>query len=62
MKPIGFCEQRALAASLLKIKHKTRGSNDKTIIDLGYRLRLRQIIDQLGTDKSRYFAQPRPTE
>ena len=26
----------------------------------GFSLRLRQIIDLLATDKSRYFAQPRP--
>ena len=29
--------------------------NDKTIIELGF-----AIIDLLATDKSRYFAQPRP--
>ena len=41
--------------------------NDKTIIELGYRkiswfvsVSLRQIIDLLATEKSRYFAQPRP--
>ena len=33
-------------------------SNFGSIICLG--LRLRQIIDLLATDKSRYFAQPRP--
>ena len=56
---------------------QTWWSNDKTIIELGYRKiswflsvsqvnylpqpsGLRQIIDLLATDKSRYFAQPRP--
>ena len=41
--------------------------NDKTIIELDFAksiiclcLRHRQIIDLLATDKSRYFAQPRP--
>ena len=68
------------------LKKKTRWSNDKTIIELGYRiiswfvsvsqinylekrpgdevvclsLWLRQIIDLLAADKTRYFAQPRP--
>ena len=60
------------------LKKKTRWSNEKTIIGLGYHkiswfvsvshtvwiiclsLRLRQIIDLLATDKSRYFAQPCP--
>ena len=61
-------------ASLLKIvlKKQTRWLNDKTIIEK-YRvlsvsrtsviylsLRLWQIIDLLATDKSQYFAQPRP--
>ena len=36
------------------LKKQTRWSNDKTII------RLPQIIDLLPTDKSWYFAQPRP--
>ena len=61
---------------VIKIRKQTWWSNDKTIIELGYRkiswfvnvsqiiiclsLRLRQIIDLLATDKSRYFAQPRP--
>ena len=61
---------------MIKIWKQTWWSNDKTIIELGYRkiswfvsvlpinyllsLRLRQIIDQLATDKLRYFAQPRP--
>ena len=37
------------------LKKQTRWSNDKTIIELGY-----QIIDLLATDKSQYFAKPRP--
>ena len=59
---------------ILFIKKQTQWSNDKTIIKLGYRkiswivsrsiiclsLRPWQIIDLLATDKSRYFAQPRP--
>ena len=58
---------------ILFIKKQTQWSNDKTIIELGYRkisvsrrsiiclsLRLRQIIDLLATDKSPYFAQLRP--
>ena len=36
------------------LKKQTQWSNDKTII------RLPQIIDLLPTDKSWYFAQPRP--
>ena len=50
------------------LKKQTWWSNDKTIIDLGYRkiswfvsvsqINLRQIIDLLALDKSRYFAQP----
>ena len=67
-------------AKILFIKKQTQWSNDKTIIELGYRKiswfisvsqitrrsiicrsrRLRQIIDLLATDISRYFAQPRP--
>ncbi len=53
---------------------QTQWSNDKTIIELGsrkiswivsgeqinYLPKPRQIIDLLATDKSRYFAQPRP--
>ena len=58
------------------LKKQTRWSNDKTIIELGYRKiswfvsvsqinylpqpSASQIIDLLATDKSRYFAQPRP--
>ena len=57
-------------------KNHTRWLNGKTIIDLGYHkilwfvsvsqisyclsLQLWQIIDLLATDKTRYFAQPRP--
>ena len=55
------------------LKKQTRWSNDKTIIELGYRkiswfvsvsqinyLSSAYIIDLLAIDKSRYFAQPRP--
>ena len=58
---------RSLRFPKIFLKKQTRWSNDKTISELGYRrsiiclsLRLRQIIDLLATDKSRYFAQPRP--
>ena len=66
---------RSLRFPKIFLKKQTRWSNDKTIIELGSRkiswfvsvsqityfsLRLRQIIDLLATDKSRYFAQPRP--
>ena len=50
------------------LKKQTRWSNDKTIIELGYRKtswffsvsQINYLIDLLATDKSRYFAQPRP--
>ena len=50
------------------LKKQLRWSNDKTVVELGYRKiswfvcgeRLGQIIDLLATDKSRCFAQPRP--
>ena len=57
------------------LKKQTRCLNDKTIIELGYRKiswfisisqinylpqPLASVIDLLATDKSRYFAQPRP--
>ena len=47
---------------ILFIKKQTQWSNDKTIIELGYR---KCLADQLFAsafvfDKSRYFAQPRP--
>ena len=48
-------------------KAQTRWSNDKTIIELGYRkiswfVNVSQInyLQLLATDKSRYFAHPRP--
>ena len=59
-----------------KIENKLGDRMIKQLLNLGYRkiswlsvsrrsiiclsLRLRQIIDRLATDKSRYFAQPRP--
>ena len=56
--------------NLLFIKKQTQWSNDKTIIELGYRkiswfvsVSLADqfnLIDLLATDKSQYFAQPRP--
>ena len=39
-------------------KYRDLSVSRRSIICLS--LRLRQIIDQLATDKSRYFAQPRP--
>ena len=39
-------------------KHRDLSVSRRSIICL--RLRPRQIIDLLATDKSRYFAQPRP--
>ena len=72
-----FCMKMAdcFASRGYSLKKQTCLSNDKTIIELGYRkiwwfvsvsqiiiclgLRL-QIIDLFATDKSRYFAQPRP--
>ena len=50
------------------LKKQTWWSNDKTIIELGYRKiswfvsvpQTMQLFDLLTTDKSRYFAQPRP--
>ena len=51
------------------VKNKLGGSNDKTVIKLGYRKISRfasvshiNYINNslLATDKSRYFAQPRP--
>ena len=54
---------------VIKIWKQTWWSNDKTIIELGYRkipwfVSVSQInyiiIDLLATDKSQYFAQPRP--
>ena len=42
---------------ILFIKKQTHWSNDKAIIELADQL---LIIDLLATDKSRYFAQPRP--
>ena len=63
---------RSLRFPKIFIRKQTWWSNDKTII-MFYRdlsvsrisiiclsVRLRQIIDLLATDKSRYFAQPRP--
>ena len=63
---------RSLRFPKIIIRKQTWWSNDKTII-MFYRdlsvsrisiiclsVRLRQIIDLLATDKSRYFAQPRP--
>ena len=66
---------RSLRFPKIFIKKQTWWSNDKTITELGYRKiswfasvshinylpqpSLRQIIDLLATDKSRYFAQPR---
>ena len=63
---------RSLRFPKIIIRKQTWWSNDKTII-MFYRdlsvsrisiiclsVRLRQIIDLLTTDKSRYFAQPRP--
>ena len=67
---------RLLRFPRIFIKKQTRWSNDKAIIELGYRevswfVSVSQInylpqpsasaiIDLLATDKSRYFAQPRP--
>ena len=39
-------------------KYRDLSASRRSIICLS--LRLRQIIDRLATDKSRYFAQPRP--
>ena len=62
---------RSLRFPKIFIKKQTWRSTDKTVIgaiiakcrDLSVSrksIRLRQIIDLLATDKSRYFAQPRP--
>ena len=50
---------------ILFTKKNTQWSNDKTIIELRYRkiswfVCVSQIIDLLATEKSRYFAHPRP--
>ena len=41
-------------------KYRDLSVSCRSIIYLSLRLRLRQIIDLLATDKLRYFAQPRP--
>ena len=65
---------RSLRLLKIFLKKQIQWSNDKTIIELGYCKiswfvsvsqintppRLREIIDLLATDKSRYSAQPRP--
>ena len=41
-------------------KYRDLPVSRRSFISLSLRLRLRQIIDLFATDKSRYFAQPRP--
>ena len=45
---------------VIEIWKQTLWPNDKTIIELGYHKISWFVSDLLATDKSRYFAQPRP--